>query len=167
MRSTLFDTKRRAIPLILVGALVVVTLAAALGSAVSAPPAIERYGNEFKPLPKKMLFDGEILFARLPASRLATVRTTPNEAIGIAESRVAPAVHGTRVVLVSLGGYVDRNRIVHDWIGTKTLVPRAVPSYLVRIFEPYVVTLGPSTNHYWNVVVNAQSGKVISAFTYD
>jgi hypothetical protein len=144
-----------------------VTSAAALESAVSTPSAIERYGNDFKPLPKEMLFQGEILFARLPAFRLATVRTTPCEAIEIAESGVAPAVRGTRVVLVSLGGYVDKNQIVHDWIGTKTLVPRAVPSYLVRIYEPYVVTLGPSTNHYWNVVVNAQTGKVISAFTYD
>ena len=55
-----------------------------------------------------------------------------------------------RVVLVSIGGYVDTNDIVHDSIGTKSHVPKAIPSYIVRIFEPYPVALGPSkNNHYW------------------
>jgi hypothetical protein len=30
-----------------------------------------------------------------------------------------------------------------------------------------VVTVDPSNNHYWNVIVNAVSGKIESAFTYD
>jgi hypothetical protein len=145
----------------------VLTSAAAFESASKSTSAIGRYGENYEPLPSRMLFQGEILFTRLPASRLAEVRTTPFDAVHIAEAGVAPAVHGSRVVLVSLGGYVNKNQIVHDWIGTKSLIPRAVPSYLVRIFEPYAVGLGPSTNHYWNVVVNAQTGKIISAFTYD
>jgi hypothetical protein len=151
----------------LVGALLVLTSAAAVESAEKSTSAVEHYGDDYKPLPEKMLFQGEILFTRLPASRLVAVRTTPSDAVRIAEAGIAPAVHGSRVVLVSLGGYVDKNQIVHDWIGTKSLIPRAVPSYLVRIFEPYVVTPDPSTNHYWNVVVNARTGKIISAFSYD
>jgi hypothetical protein len=151
----------------LVGALFALTLAAAVESASNSNSAFYHYGEGYKPLPRRMLFHGEILFMRLSASRLATVRITPLDAVRIAEVGFAPSVHGSRVVLVSLGGYVDKNQIVHDWIGTKSLIPKAVPSYLVRIFEPYVVTLEPSTNHYWNVVVNAQTGKVVSAFTYD
>jgi hypothetical protein len=138
-----------------------------LTSAARPTSVTDLYAKDYTPLPRRMLFEGQLLFARLPATRLAMVRTTPVEAVRIAEGGLAPAVHGTRVVLVSLGGYVDKNQIVHDWIGTKPLIPRAVPSYLVRVFEPYVVTIGPSTNHYWNVVVDAETGKIISAFSYD
>jgi hypothetical protein len=153
--------------MILVVALLALTSTAAIESASKSTSAFDHYGEDYKPLPRRLLFQGEILFTRLPASRLAAVRTTPSGAVHIAEAGIAAPVHGSRVVLVSLGGYVDKNQIIHDWIGTKSLIPRAVPSYLVRVFEPYVVGLGPSTNHYWNVVVNAQTGKIISAFTYD
>jgi hypothetical protein len=113
-----------------------------------------------------MLTMGEILFSRLRAPQLATVRTTPSDAVRIAEASYGEG-SDSRVVLVSLGGYVDKNEIVHDWIGTKSFVPRALPSYIVRIFEPHPVTLDPSNNHYWNVVVNAMNGRIVVAFTYD
>ena len=113
-----------------------------------------------------MLLHGPILFTRLRASQLATVRLTPSLAARIAEASVGDD-SDSRVVLDSLGGYVNKNQIIHDWVGTTTFVPRAVPSYIVRIFEPQLVTPTPSDNHYWNVVVNAQSGTIIVAFTYD
>ena len=113
-----------------------------------------------------MLTNGEILFTRLRASQLFAVRTTPSVAVGIAEASYGGG-HGTRIVLVSLGAYVDKNQIIYDWIGTQSLIPKAVPSYVVRVFEPYVVTVDPSTNHYWNVIVNATNSRLISAFSYD
>jgi hypothetical protein len=74
-----------------------------------------------------------------------------------------------RVVFESLGGYVNNNEIIHDWIGTKSLVPKALPAYIVRITGPPIVALGPSSvvNHYWNVIVNAITGRIVSSFTYD
>jgi hypothetical protein len=141
----------------------VFTLAAALESASTSVLAI----GSFKPLPKGALAQGEILFTRLRSSQLANVRTNQAVAVRIAEASFGDG-SGSRVVLVSLGGYVDKNDVVHDWVGTTTHVPRAVPSYIVRIFEPSSVALGPSrNNHYWNVIVNADTGRVISAFSYD
>jgi hypothetical protein len=141
----------------------VVTLAAALESASTSALDI----GSFKPLPKGALAQGEILFTRLRASQLATVGTNQSVAVRIAEASYGGG-SGSRVVLVSLGGYVDKNDIVHDWIGTTTHVPRAIPSYIVRIFDPSHVLLGlSSNNHYWNVIVNADSGRVIGAFSYD
>lgn len=67
----------------------------------------------------------------------------------------------------SLGGYVDQNQIIPNWVGTISLIPKAVPSYLVRFYEPSFLTVDPSTNHYMNVVVNAINGKVVVSFTYD
>jgi hypothetical protein len=102
----------------------------------------------------------------LRAAQVATVRTAQSVAVRIAEASYGGS--GSRVVLVSIGGYVDTNDIVHDWIGTKSHVPKAIPSYIVRIFEPYPVALGPSkNNHYWNVIVSALNGRIIGAFTYD
>ena len=155
-------TTRHAIPFILVGTMAVATLAAALESAATSSLAIGHY----EPLPKGMLLHGPILFTRLRASQLATVRLTPSLAARIAEASVGDDSH-SRVVLDSLGGYVNKNQIIHDWVGTTTFVPRAVPSYIVRFFEPQLVTPTPSDNHYWNVVVNAESGTIIVAFTYD
>jgi hypothetical protein len=140
----------------------VATLAAALESAATSSITIGRY----EPLPKGLLVQGQMLFTRLPASQLTTVVVTPSLAVRIAEASVGDE-SGSRVVLDSLGGFVNKNQIIHDWVGTSTFVPKAAPTYLVRIFEPQLVTPTPSHNHYWNVVVNARSGKVIFAFTYD
>jgi hypothetical protein len=151
----------------LIGTMIALTSAAALLSASTAIPGSGRFGDEYKPVPRGLLTDGEILFTHLRASQLTSVRETPTDAV-----RIADASYGaggvSRVVLVSLGGYVDKNQIVHDWIGTTSLVPKATPSYVVRIFEPNALhTLDPSKNHYWNVIVNARSGRIIAAITYD
>jgi hypothetical protein len=163
-RSTLVHTKRHAIPFVLIGTMSVATFAVALESISTSAFAIGQY----KPLPKGLLTQGQILFSRLRAPQVATVATTASGAARIAEASAGDG-SGSRVVLVSLGGFVNKNQIIHDWIGTTTFIPKAVPSYVVRIFDPHplVWTQTPSHNHYWNVVINAQSGTVILAFTYD
>jgi hypothetical protein len=122
--------------------------------------------NNFKPAPRALLAQGQIEFKRLGVAKLSLVRITPAKARQIASSEYARG-HGSMIVFESLGGYIDKNQIVHDWVGTKSWVPKALPSYMVRIYEPYVVTVDPSHNHYWNVIVNAVSGKIVSAISYD
>jgi hypothetical protein len=140
----------------------VMTLAVALESAATSAFPIGHY----TPLSRSMLAGGEIRFTRLRASEIAVVRTTPTEAADIAKTSFGDG-SDTRVVLISLGGYVDANDIIHDWSGTHTFIPRAVPSYLVRLYEPHLVTLDPSDDRYWNVVIDAKDGKIIMAFSYD
>jgi hypothetical protein len=122
--------------------------------------------DSFSPAPKLLLTDGEIEFNRLGTSNLSRVRITPARA-----DRIAGASYGrerdSRIVFESLGGYIDKNQIVHDWVGTKSWIPKAIPSYLVRIHSSQLVTLDPSSAHYWNIIVNALNGKIIVAFTYD
>jgi hypothetical protein len=108
---------------------------------------------------------GEIEFHRLGDANLSLVRISPARARVIADHLYGRG--HSRVVYESLGGYIDKNRIVPDWVGTRSWVPKAIPSYIVRIHENFVVTVDPSNNHYWNVIVNAVSGKIESAFTYD
>jgi hypothetical protein len=126
------------------------------------------YSGWFKPLPKNVLVVGEISFTRLSDSQLSQVQVTPLQA-----SRIAMAEYGRhqrwRVVIESLGGYVNKNDIVHDWIGTTSFIPKPVPAYLIRITGAPIVTLGldRAPNHYWNIIVNAITGKVVSSFTYD
>jgi hypothetical protein len=122
--------------------------------------------NTFEPAPHGLLAQGQIEFNRLGTAKLSLVRITPTRARDIADHTYGRG-HGSRVVLESLGGYIDKDQIVPDWVGTKSWVPKAVPAYLVRIHEAYVVTVDPSHNHYWNVIVNAVSGKIISAISYD
>jgi hypothetical protein len=113
-----------------------------------------------------LLTDGEIEFNRLGTANLSKVRITPARAGRIADAQYGQ-VRGSRIVLESLGGYIDKNQIVHDWVGKKSWVPNAIPSYLIRIESSHLITLDPSVNHYWNVIVNAINGKIISAITYD
>jgi hypothetical protein len=150
------------IPFILIGTMLVVTLAVALEGAVTSTSAI----GSFKPLTKSMLAQGDILFTRLRAPQLATVRTSQSDAVRSAEALYGDRSH-SRVVLVSLGGYLEKSQIIHDWVGTKSLIPHATPSYIVRIYEPYPVGMYPSHNHYWNVIVNAKNGGIIGSFSYD
>jgi hypothetical protein len=128
----------------------------------------QRYlcANLFAPLSKTLLTDGEIEFNRLGTSKLSLVRISPTRAVRIAESQYGRGP-GTRMVFESLGGYIDKNQIIPDWVGTRSMVPKAVPTYLVRFHDDRVVTVEPSRNHYWNVIVNATNGEIIAAFTYD
>lgn len=71
----------------------------------------------------------------------------------------------------SLGGYIDANSIVPDWVGSKSWIPKALPAYIVRISGVQIASLGPRggavKNRSWNVIVNATDGRVVSAITYD
>jgi hypothetical protein len=114
---------------------------------------------------KDLIVNLEMRFTRLSDSQLAKVRISPERAV-----RIASAPYGrirSRVVFESLGGYVDDNQIVPDWVGTTSWVPKPLPSYLVRIYLAQVVTVDPSHNHYWNVTVNATNGKLVSSTSYD
>jgi hypothetical protein len=126
--------------------------------------------SAFKPAPKQLLTDGQIEFNRLGDSKLSLVRITPARAVRIANAEYG-RVHGARIVLESLGGYIDKDAIVHDWVGTRSWVPKAIPAYLVRISGLKIASLGPTPgvvkNHSWNVIVNATNGKIITAITYD
>jgi hypothetical protein len=121
--------------------------------------------NVFKPAPRKLLTLGEIEFHRLGDANLALVRISPSKARVIADHLYGRGQ--SRIVFESLGGYIDTNQIIPDWVGTRSYVPKAIPSYIVRIHETFVVTVGPSNNHYWNVIVNAVSGKIEGAISYD
>jgi hypothetical protein len=117
-------------------------------------------------VPRSVLNDGEIEFTALNASMLSHVRISPQRAEYIADAQYGGAKR-SRVVFESLGGYIDKNEIIPDWVGSKSYVPKALPSYIVRIYDDWIVTVDPSRNHYWNVVVNAKNGKIVSAFTFN
>lgn len=126
--------------------------------------------SSFKPAPKELLTDGQIEFNRLGVSNLSLVRITPARADRIANAEYG-RTRGAKVVLESLGGYIDKDAIVHDWVGTRSWIPKAIPAYLVRISGLEIASLGPTPetvkNHSWNVIVNAINGKIITAITYD
>jgi hypothetical protein len=142
---------------------VMVAIAETSSSCVDGKPYLCQ--NSFKPAPKQLLTDGQIEFNRLGDSKLSLVRITPARADHIANAEYGRV--GAKIVLESLGSYIDKDAIVHDWVGTRSWIPRAIPAYLVRIHSSHVVTIDPSTNHYWNVIVNAVNGKIITAITYD
>jgi hypothetical protein len=157
---------------IFVGISVLVVIFASITVSVAATSGSCPFGQRlscdyvFKVVPRSLLVNGEIEFKRLSASNLSLVRITPTDARRDAEAQYGNE-SGSRIVLESLGGYIDKNQIIPDWVGTKSWVPKPIPSYLVRIYGDQLVTVDPSTNHYWNVVVSAVSGKIITAFTYD
>jgi hypothetical protein len=123
-------------------------------------------GGVYRTPPRALLTSGELTFSRLDGEQLSLVSVRPATAADVAEATYGDG-HGSRLVFESLGGYVDKSQIVQDWVGTTSLIPNAVPAYLVRIFDKEVVTVDPSNNHYWNVIVSATSGKIVSAFSYD
>lgn len=123
----------------------------------------------FKPAPKNLLVDGEIGFKALGESNLSKVRITPEQARRIADAPYSHD-HRSRIVFESLGGYIDKNDIVQDWVGTRSWIPTAVPAYIVRIsgLEIQSDEPGPAVeNHSENVVVNAVSGKIVADITYN
>jgi len=162
--------KRRRLISVGVGVLVVIAASITVGVAETSGscPVDQRLSCDyvFKVVPRSLLVNGEIEFKRLSASNLSLVRITPTEARRDADAQYGHE-SGSRIVLESLGGYVDKNQIVQDWVGTRSWVPKPIPSYLVRIYGDHLATVDPSTNHYWNVIVSAVSGKIITAFTYD
>jgi hypothetical protein len=152
-----------------VGILLVLTATIIVSVAVTSPSCSfrQRYlcTDVFKPAPRKLLSLGEIEFHRLGDGNLALVRISPTKAREIADHLYGRGQ--SNVVFESLGGYIDKNQIIPDWVGTRSYIPKVVPSYIVRIHENYVVTVDPSHNHYWNVIVNAVSGKIEASISYD
>ena len=124
----------------------------------------------FKPVPMNLLVNGEIEFNRLSKSDLSKVRITPEQARRMADAPYRRD-HGSRVVFESLGGYIDKNDIVHDWVGTRSWIPKALPAYIVRISGLEIPSNGPgpleSYNHSENVIVDAKNGGIVADFTYD
>jgi hypothetical protein len=117
-----------------------------------------------------LLADDEMRFTRLNRAQLSHVRVTPTEAVFVATSQYGRQPR-SRVSFESLGGYIDTTRIVHDWVGTSSWVPKALPAYIVRISGLQIASLGPSggavKNHSWYVIVNAMNGRIVGAITYD
>lgn len=134
----------------------------------SSCPVSRRYvcAYVFKPVPKRLLVVGRIGFKCLTASNLSLVRITPADARRIADSQYGHD-KGSRIVFESLGGYIDDSQIVPDWVGKKSWIPKPIPSYDVRIYGARLATVDPSHNHYWNVIVSAVSGKIMTVITYD
>ena len=136
----------------------------------SPPTPQARFENAFRPVPKSLLFNGQMLFGRLDQRQLAHVRVTPTMArrIAVANSEAGPS---SPVVYESLGGYVNKEQIVHDWVGTRTYIPPAQPAYIVRLSGQEILSSGPvgqtGFNRFLNVIVNAENGKVIMSFSLD
>lgn len=124
--------------------------------------------DAFKVPARSLLVNCEIRFSRLSDAQLSKVRITPAAAAHVASSQYGQG-RRSRVVFESLGGYVDDNAIIHDWVGTKSFIPKALPAYIVRIGGDDIDSLGPTkvVNHFWDVIVNAATGKIVSATTYD
>ncbi len=158
-------TIRRMMPLLVIASILQGLILTGTGSASSQ----SEYHNAYVPVPKVMLVDGEILFTRLNNSQLSHVRITPAEAARIGKVQAGAGAH-SRVVFESLGGYVNKNQIIHDWVGTKSFVPKEIPAYIVRVSGVTVPSLGPVggvAGHFWNVIVNATNGRTICLFSYD
>jgi hypothetical protein len=173
--SRLCGTKKRRATLVVVcvaaiavTATVVVVNAGRVNSDSFQIPAVLR--TAYKAPSKSLLTNCEIRFSRLSDAQLSKVRFTPVSAAHIASSQYGNG-RRSRVVFESLGGYVDTNQIIPDWVGTKSWVPKALPAYLVRIGGDDIDSLGPRPteveNHFWNVIVNATTGKIVGATTYD
>jgi hypothetical protein len=134
-------------------------------------PASRQYvcAYVFEPAPKNLLVDGEIEFKYLGVSNFSKVRITPEQARRIADAPYSRD-HRSRIVFESLGGYIDKNDIVQDWVGTRSWIPAAVPAYIVRISGLEIQSDGPGPvveNHSENVIVNAVSGKIVADITYN
>jgi hypothetical protein len=122
-------------------------------------------------LPRSLTLAGDFSFRPLRRSQFSAVRITTPRAIQLA-SRAASVRSGSlsssSKVTVSLGSFINKEEIVTDWIGTKSLIPKAVPVYVVMISGLHFESLGPGggVNHEYDVVVNASNGEVLEELTY-
>lgn len=159
---------RRALVIALVGIAVVAALVTFTLTRPSSVPN-STYADAFTPVPKSLLVNGQMIFNWLNATQLSRVRVTPSAARQIVETE-AGANPRSPVVYESLGGYINKEYIIHDWVGTSTYIPPAQPAYLIRVSGQDIGSTGPGTihfNHYLNVIVNAEDGKVITGFSFN
>jgi hypothetical protein len=75
---------------------------------------------------------------------------------------------GSWVLSVSLGGYVIKLDIVHDWSGMKSKSPKPLAAYMITIRGLHIASLGPggAVNHEEIFIVKAVTGREISSFSY-
>jgi hypothetical protein len=134
---------------------------------VTSPSPVPRLG-EYRVVPTSWLVQGEMRFTRLNDSQVAQVKVSASTAKHVAEIGYA---HGSRirVVFESLGGYIDANQIVHDWVGTKSWIPPARPAYFVRLAGVDIPAIGvrAEVNHHVDVIVSAITGREICSVSFN
>jgi hypothetical protein len=151
----------------LVGALATSLLISSATGATSTPQTRGLDIAMFIPLPKTALVDGQIIFRPLTSAAKAAVRLTPRQAVNDLKSQFEMS-SGSWVQSVSLGGYVNKMDIVHDWMGTKSKVPKPIPVYMVTVRGLHIASLGPGggVHHEEVFTLNAVTGRAISSFSY-
>jgi len=170
--SRLLDVTRNwFVFIVAIGTLLASTLiVVAQGPEVQASVALQSQGLMnafFTPLSKAARNELDIRFVPLRNSQFAPIRVTEPEAVSTAEVGLNPMPSGSNV-LVSLGDLTDKEEIVHDWIGTKSWIPKAIPAYVITMSGLNIESLGPggAVNHEEIVVVNANSGDVVETVSY-
>jgi len=140
-----------------------------VGGASSYPETRGLSVKTFIPLPKKALVGGSISFTPLSSAALHAILLSPQMALNDLKNQFTMPI-GSWVYSVSLGGYVNKLAIVHDWIGTKSKWPKRVATYMVTIRGLMIPSSGPSqvsaVNHEEIFIVNATTGKSKSSFSY-
>jgi hypothetical protein len=136
-----------------------------------SPPMQSLSDATYVSLPKSLTVGGDFSFAPLRHSQFAAVKVTASEAIDFANqaagTRVGSTSPGSRVT-VSLGSFINDQAIITDWIGTKSLIPKEIPVYVVMISGLHIESLGPvsAVNHEYDVLVNASNGDVFETISY-
>ena len=140
-----------------------------VGGASSYPETRGLSVKTFIPLPKRALTDGSISFTPLSNAALHAILLSPQMALNDLKNQFTMPT-GSWVYSVSLGGYVNKLDIVHDWIGTKSKWPKRVATYMVTVRGLIIPSDGPSqqiaVNHEEIFNLNATTGKVKSSFSY-
>lgn len=122
----------------------------------------------YRVIPARWLAYGEMRFTQLSRSQAARVRVSASSAEHTAKIDFAhdSAAH---VVFESLGGYIDVNQIVPDWVGTQAWIPPVRPAYFIRLAGVDIPATGRRIgfNHHVDVVVSAITGREICAVSFD
>jgi len=143
--------------------------ASSVGGASSYPETRGLSIKSFIPLPKRALAGGSISFTPLSSAALHATLLSPQMALNDLKNQFTMPT-GSWVYSVSLGGYVNKLDIVHDWIGRKSKSPKRVAMYMVTVRGLMIPSSGPShgsaVNHEEIFIVNATTGKVRSSFSY-
>jgi len=144
-------------------------IAPTIGGAANYPETSGLSVKTFIPLPKRALVGGSISFTPLSSVALHAILLSPHMALNDLKNQFTMPT-GSWVYSVSLGGYVNKLDIVHDWIGTKFKWPRRVATYMVTVRGLAIASSGPNqvsvVNHEEIFIVNATTGKLKSSFSY-
>lgn len=140
-----------------------------MGGASEFPSTKGLSVKSFIPLPARALVDGSISFTPLSPIAARAISMSPQIALSDLKSQFTMP-KGSWVYSVSLGGYVNKLDIVHDWSGTKSKWPKRVAIYMITVHGLNLSPDGPSkisaVNHEEIFIVNATTGKLESSFTY-